>query len=284
MRKVLQEWYVCPRDNKLGQLHGLKEVLLENGSMNRRFEMPCFDLIPDHRGKADRAKRYHSFRDLSELKLFPKESMIYESHQNMWMDIGFETRESDGRLSYRMLQRGDSYIGNFMLLLSGQMGAGATQNVTGYGFKDVANVAITATTGNTAAVLACAGTAGSGGNNQATLVGNAGMQVGTGTTANSGQLYQLAQIIANTSLTYGGEGTGITNYISPTTTYAENRNFANITGVPITVNEVAMYFMGEVNGAALIVMGIRDVNAAGLVTINAGANSTGTYTLGVTTS
>jgi len=181
-------------------------------------------------------------------------------------------RDDSNRIIRRISQPGHSFLTQFYLYEVGFALSPYGSEGTTYAITDTSNTARTMPgTGNAGSGLGHAGYFGSTAAGAGT--NTYGIQVGTGSTANSSATYALASLIAN------GSGAGQLNYgasaaSAATSTLVYSRTVTNNSGGSITINEAGvtiLYFCYGDTGRSFLI--IRDVLGTPIVLGN-GNNTT----------
>lgn len=157
-------------------------------------------------------------------------------------------------------KRSESYVQQFLQLMLVQMGM--------IGATGVANIR---DTGNTLRTVKCPrnGNYGTFRCDAAATVVTYGLIIGTGSTAPTITDYHIETIIAHATMNYSLMTFGAAASDATTSQMTLTRNFANVSGGGVTVNEVAAYVMGEDTGEAQrFFMILRDVIAGGILVPN----------------
>jgi len=246
--------------------------------VGREYYLSCYDvedLPPEEarNGTLPFRKVHHRVSDLGELE----EVKITRTKPNAEVFLHVYNYDDEDRLTQRLIQRSDSFLPNFMGMLYSQMnspyngsgtsGSGPNTGGTSEPFIDKYSNYINAEGFAT---------------NDASGDATYGLQVGTGTAANSTSTYALASQIVNGTgsgqLSYGSHsyswGTGATSTIV-------ERPFSNGSGASITVSEVGLAFKSNSSGYDFIMT--RDVLSSS-VTIANGGNANFQYTISITVS
>jgi len=282
---LLHRYFICPYCGNISRLFAVNEFYGEDGSVvGREYYLSCYDvedLPPEEarNGTLPFRKIHHRASDLGELK----EVAVKETGDNVEVFLHAYNYDARGHMIQRLIQRSDSFLPNFIGMLysqldaqyngSGTSGSGPNTsnsdaafigqyiyNATGAGYYlDITWVFCT---------------------NDSSGDASYGIQVGTGTAANSTSTYALASQIANGTgsgqLSYGSHSynwsTGVTSTIVA-------RSFSNGSGASITVSEVGLVW--ESNGNAFIM--IRDVLSSSFTVAN-GASFVVQYTISITVS
>jgi len=289
MREMLKDWYICPICNKTSQLFAVNEQVMMNGKVFKQYFLSCYDLVPDHLGRPKMSKQHHWVPSLKYLT--PVKNILHACNMELFLSI--ETRQKNGKITQRLMQRSDSYVSNFIGILSSYLAYGGANNV----FNATSNIYSYLTTTNitTTAVTAVAGLYNTYGANLSFDV-NAGtgsvafgMAVGTGTTANTPQTGALASPIGNGTaagqLQYQATTMGPGAISGSTTSTVASRAFGNGSGgAGVTISEVGLFSATyNASGTQLVSLIIRDVLATSVSVAN-GVTATATYTISITTS
>lgn len=200
---------------------------------------------------------------------------------NQETHLTFETFDYSGEQTEQFTQWGRSFLLQYYLFTSSVQNTAYGTGAGVIAIKDTANVARSipiATSASSALMCIAAPVA----------TTTYGLVVGTDTTANTATQVALNTLIANGvgagQLSYGVTALSSASGSTPCQ-YTMARNLANGSAAPIIVNEAGVYFSGAYAGPTQDYWAIiRDVNSGGLVTINNGSNTTGTYTLSYTIS
>jgi len=274
---LLHRYFICPYCGNISRLFAVNEFYGEDGSVvGREYYLSCYDvedLPPEEarNGTLPFRKVHHRVSDLGELR----EVAVKETGDNIEMFLHAHSYDARGRLTQGLIQRSDSFLPNFMGMLysqlnapyggSGTRGSGPTTSGANQIFID-----------DYGAYASDEWLTTNGGSGDASY----GIQVGTGTAANSTSTYALASQIAN------GTGSGQLSYGSNsyswsagTTSTIVIRSFINNSGGSITVSEVGLVW--ESNGYDFIM--IRDVLSSS-VTIANGVSFVAQYNISITVS
>jgi len=282
MREMLKDWYICPICNKTSQLFAVNEQVMMNGKVFKQYFLSCYDLVPDHLGRPKMSKQHHWVPSLK--YLMPAKNIILHAC-NMELFLSIETKQKDGKIAQRLMQRSDSYVSNFIGLLSSFLNGGqlnASSSIYSYlNSQNTTTTAITAVAGLAGSTSSGVGLGVNAGNGS---VSN-GMAVGTGTTANTPQRGALASPIGSGTaagqLEYQVTTMGPGAISGSTTSTTVSRAFGNGSGGTVTINEVGLF--ASSNGTTNTSLIIRDVLATSVSVAN-GVTATGTYTISITTS
>jgi len=289
---LLHRYFICPYCGNISRLFAVNEFYGEDGSVvGREYYLSCYDvedLPPEEarNGTLPFRKVHHRVSDLGELK----EVTVKETGDNVEVFLHAYNYDARGHLTQRLMQRSDSFLPNFVGMLYSQFNAQYNGNGTsGSGpntsYSSAAFISsysmLDASWSITVYITDVFSTNDSSGD------ASYGLQVGTGTTANSTSTYALASQIANGTgsgqLSYGSHSyswsTGLTS-----TTVA--RSFSNGSGASITVSEVGLVW--ESGGTSFLTdsntyIMIRDILSSS-VTIANGGFTTFQYTISITVS
>ena len=290
MREMLKDWYICPICNKTSQLFAVNEEVMMNGKVFKQYFLSCYDLVPDHLGRPKMSKQHHWVPSLK--YLMPVTNILHTCNMELFLSV--ETKQKNGRIAQRLMQRSDSYVSNFIGFLSSFLSStggssGTVLNAASsiYSYLSSTNITTTTVTAVSgldnawSSYISLSANAGTGG------LGN-GMAVGTGTTANTPQTGALASPIGNGTgageLQYQATTMGPGAISGSTTSTLESRAFGNGSGGTVTINEVGLFglnFPGTTTGYPSLI--IRDVLATSVSVAN-GVTATATYTISITTS
>ena len=277
---LLHRYFVCPHCGNISRLFAVDEFYGEDGGVvGREYYLSCYDvedLPPEEarNGTLPFRKVHHRVSSLAELE----EVKITRTKPNVEVFLHVYNYDAEGRLTRRLIQRSDSFLPNFLGMLSSQMscqyGSGGT-SASGPNTSN-ASVAFIDSYSNYASWEMFATSAPSGN-------ANYGIQVGTGTAANSTTTYALASQIPNGTgsgqLSYGSSGT---SWSAGSTSATVVRAFSNSSGASVTVSEVGLVWESNPSGPYNFIM-IRDVLSSS-VTIANGGNTTFQYTISITVS
>jgi hypothetical protein len=277
---LLHRYFICPYCGNISRLFAVNEFYGEDGSVvGREYYLSCHDvedLPPEEarNGTLPFRKVHHRVSDLGELR----EVAVKETGDNIEVFLHVYNRDAEGRLTQRLIQRSDSFLPNFVGMLYSQYtcsyGGGGT---SGSGPNTAGTNAAFIDNYNTYFINESFTTADGSGD------ASYGIQVGTGTTANSTSTYALSALIAN------GTGSGQLSYGSHSYSWSTGgtstivaRPFSNSSGASITVSEVGLVWESNTSGPYSFIM-IRDVLSSS-VTIASGGNTTFQYTISITVS
>ena len=287
---LLHRYFICPYCGNISRLFAVNEFYGEDGSVvGREYYLSCYDvedLPPEEarNGTLPFRKVHHRVSDLGELK----EVKITRTKPNVEVFLHAYNYDAMGRLTQRLIQRSDSFLPNFIGMLYSQFDVpynGSSSSGSG------------PNTSNSSAAFE-GGPIGSGSGtiyfsnylfctNASSGDASYGLQVGTGTTANSTSTYALASQIANGTgsgqLSYGSHSY---NWATGATSTTVARPFSNNSGASITVAEVGLVWKSggtsfSTDGNDFIM--IRDVLSSS-VTIANGGSTTFQYTISITVS
>jgi hypothetical protein len=276
---LLHRYFICPYCGNISRLFAVNEFYGEDGSVvGREYYLSCYDvedLPPEEarNGTLPVRKVHHRVSNLDELR----EVTVKETGDNVEVFLHVYNYAAGDHLTQRLIQRSDSFLPNFLGMLcsqfscsyngSGTSRSGPNTSGTNENFVD----SWTSTTG-----VEFFST------NASTGDASYGIQVGTGTAANSTSTYALASQIAN------GTGSGQLSYGSHAYSWATGststivaRLFMNNSGASITVSEVGLVWKSNSSGYDFIM--IRDVLSSS-VTIAGGGSTTFQYTISITVS
>jgi len=235
---LLHRYFICPYCGNISRLFAVNEFYGEDGSVvGREYYLSCHDvedLPPEEarNGTLPFRKIHHRVSDLGELR----EVAVKETGDNIEVFLHMYNYDVRGHLAQRLIQRSDSFLPNFVGMLYSQMncpyggsgtsGSGPNTGGASGAFIDNYN--------NNIDLEGFATNDGSGDSSY-------GIQVGTGTTANSTSTYALAAQIAN------GTGSGQLSYGSHSYNWSTGgtstnviRTFINNSGASITISEVGL--------------------------------------------
>jgi len=273
---LLHRYFICPYCGNISRLFAVNEFYGEDGSVvGREYYLSCYD-VEDlsseeaRNGTLPFRKIHHRVSDLGELE----EVKITRTKPNAEVFLHVHNRDAEGRLIQRLIQRSDSLLPNFLGMLYSQMNSKYNSGGTSGSGPNTSNTNSafigTYATGNWVLIFAT---------NDSSGDASYGIQVGTGTTANSTSTYALSAQIANGTgsgqLSYGTH-----NYVWSTgsTSTTAARSFSNSSGASVTVSEVGLVF-----GANSNFIMARDVLSSP-VTIANGGSTTFQYTISITVS
>jgi hypothetical protein len=285
---LLHRYFICPYCGNISRLFAVNEFYGEDGSVvGREYYLSCYDvedLPPEEarNGTLPFRKVHHRVSDLGELK----EVKITRTKPNVEVFLHAYNYNAEGHLTQRLIQRSDSFLPNFLGMLYSQMNAPYNGSGTSGSGPD--------TRGTNEPFINGYTSSGSGSYVQYISIngfttnapgGTAsyGIQVGTGTAANSTSTYALASQIANGTgsgqLSYGTHGY---NWSTGSTLTAVARSFTNSSGASITISEVGLVW--ESNwGSSYNFMMIRDVLSSSVTIANNGS-ATFQYTISIAVS
>ncbi|MFP3208211.1 MAG: hypothetical protein RXR82_00345 [Nitrososphaeria archaeon] len=277
---LLHRYFICPYCGNISRLFAVNEFYGEDGSViGREYYLSCYDvedLPPEEarNGTLPFRKVHHRVSDLGELR----EVAVKETGDNVEVFLHAHSRDAKGSLAQRLIQRSDSFLPNFIGMLYSQMNCpfgGSGTSGSGPNTSNTSEQFINAYDSYSSSEGMFATNDGSGD-------ASYGIQVGTGTAANSTSTYALASQIAN------GTGSGQLSYGSHSYTWSTGststtvaRAFSNSSGASITVSEVGLVWESNTNGYSFIM--IRDVLSSS-VTIANGGSATFQYTISITVS
>jgi len=273
---LLHRYFICPYCGNISRLFAVNEFYGEDGSVvGREYYLSCYDvedLPPEEarNGTLPFRKIHHRVSDLAELR----EVAVKETGDNIEVFLHVYNYDSEGRLTQRLIQRSDSFLPNFIGGLYSQMdssyggsgtsGSGPNTSGTNEPFIDDYSKLLSLEGFNT---------------NDGSGDASYGIQVGTGTAANSTSTYALASQIANGTgsgqLSYGSHSY---NWSTGSTSTTVARTFSNSSGASITVSEVGLVWKS--NSTFLM---IRDVLSSSVVISN-GGSFTVNYVISITVS
>jgi len=274
---LLHRYFICPYCGNISRLFAVDEFYGEDGSVvGREYYLSCYDvedLPPEEarNGTLPFRKVHHRVSDLGELR----EVAVKETGDNIEVFLYVYNRDAEGSLTQRLIQRSDSFLPNFVGMLYSQMDAPHLGNGTSGSGPN---------TSNTNGAFMSAYTNGDGleGFNTNASSGDVsyGIQVGTGTTANSTSTYALSAQIAN------GTGSGQLSYgphayswsAGSTSTSVSRGPFINNSGASITVSEVGLVWKSNDSGYAFLM--IRDVLSSSFTVAN-GSSFVAQYTISI---
>jgi hypothetical protein len=277
---LLHRYFICPYCGNISRLFAVNEFYGEDGSVvGREYYLSCHDvedLPPEEarNGTLPFRKVHHRVSSLAELE----EVRITRIKPNVEVFLHMYNRDAGGHLIQRLIQRSDSFLPNFVGMLYSQMDApyyiGSGTSGSGPNTSGTSAVFIDNYVNNINVEGFCT--------NDGSGDASYGIQVGTGTAANSTSTYALAAQIAN------GTGSGQLSYGSHTYSWSTGgtstivaRAFYNSSGASITVSEVGLVFKSNSSGYDFIMT--RDVLSSS-VTIANGGNTTFQYTISITVS
>ena len=284
---LLHRYFVCPHCGNISRLFAVNEFYGEDGSVvGREYYLSCHDvedLPPEEarNGTLPFRKVHHRVSSLAELE----EVKITRTKPNVEVFLHAHNYDAEGRLTRRLIQRSDSFLPNFLGMLCSQMESqyatgtvtscsGPNTGNTSSAFIDSYNQYINAE------MLATGAPSGN---------ANYGIQVGTGTAANSTTTYALASQIPNGTgsgqLSYGS---GAASWSAGSTSTTAVRTFSNSSGASVTVSEVGLVWASNFSctgtgGTPCYFIMIRDVLSSP-VSIANGGNTTFQYTISITVS
>jgi len=285
---LLHRYFICPYCGSISRLFAVNEFYGEDGGVaDREYYLSCYnveDLPPEEarNGTLPFRKVHHRVSDLGELE----EVKITRTKPNVEVFLHVYNYDAGGHLTQRLIQRSDSFLPNFLGMLYSQMDApygGYGTSGSGPNTGGANNVFINSYTylnSGYSVMLAQEIFATNDGSGDASY----GIQVGTGTAANSTSTYALASQIANGTgsgrLSYGSHS--YTSWSTGMTSTTVTRSFSNGSGASITVSEVGLVWASNYNGPYDFLM-IRDVLSSS-VTITNGGGTTFQYTISITVS
>jgi len=276
---LLHRYFICPYCGSISRLFAVNEFYGEDGSVvGREYYLSCHDVEDLPPGEARNGtlpfrKIHHRVSDLEELE----EVKITRTKPNVEVFLHAYNYNARGHLAQRLIQRSDSFLPNFVGMLYSQMDApynasgtsGSGPNTGGASGAFIDNYFYNVNMEGFDT-------------NDSSGDASYGIQVGTGTAANSTSTYALAAQIAN------GTASGQLSYGSHTYSWATGgtstivaRAFSNSSGASITVSEVGLVWKSGA-GPYLFMM-IRDVLSSS-VTIASGGATTFQYTISITVS
>ncbi|MFP3208210.1 MAG: hypothetical protein RXR82_00340 [Nitrososphaeria archaeon] len=278
---LLHRYFICPYCGNISRLFAVNEFYGEDGRVvGREYYLSCYDvedLPPDEarNGTLPLRKVHHRVSDLGELE----EVRITRTKPNVEVFLHAYNYDAGGRPTQRLIQRSDSFLPNFIGMLYSQMNApydgsgtsGSGPNIGGTNEAFINNYTGVHPNENIFATNDGSGDA------------SYGIQVGTGTAANSTSTYALASQIAN------GTGSGQLYYGSHSYTWSTGstntivtRTFINQSGASITVSEVGLVWESNYDGPYAFLM-IRDVLSSSFTVAN-GGSFVAQYTISITVS
>jgi len=282
---LLHRYFICPYCGNISRLFAVNEFYGEDGSIvGREYYLSCYDvedLPPEEarNGTLPFRKIHHRVSDLGELE----DIKITRTNPNVEVFLHAYNYDAEGHLTQRLIQRSDSFLPNFLGMLYSQLECpynGSATSGSGPNTSNSNNVFIGDYTGST--YVPCqedfAINAGSGD-------ASYGIQVGTGTTANSTSTYALAALIANGTasgqLSYGSNSTA---WSTGSTSATVARLFSNSSGASITISEVGLVckFLNGSDATDTFLM-IRDVLSSS-VSVATSGSTTLQYTISITVS
>ena len=274
---LLHRYFICPYCGNISRLFAVNKFYGEDGRVvGREYYLSCYDvegLPPEEAGNGTLPFRkvHHRVSDLGELE----EVKITRTKPNVEVFLHVYNYDAGGHLTQRLIQRSDSFLPNFLGMLysqltinwsslTGTIGSGPT---TSGSSQSLTSYSVTVSYGIFAT-------------NDSSGDASYGIQVGTGTAANSTSTYALASQIAN------GTSSGQLSYESNSYSWSTGgtstvvaRAFSNSSGASITVSEVGLVWKS--NGSTFMM--IRDVLSSS-VTIADGGAATFQYTISITVS
>ena len=278
---LLHRYFICPYCGNISRLFAVNEFYGEDGSViGREYHLSCYDvedLPPEEarNGTLPFRKVHHRVSDLGELR----EVAVKETGDNVEVFLHVYNYNAGGRLTQRLIQRSDSFLPNFSGMLYSQF----TCPFNGYGASGSGpttsganEVFINDYYGWLEVEAFCT--------NDSSNDSSYGIQVGTGTAANSTSTYALAAQIPNGTtsgqLVYGLHSYSWSTGATSTIVY---RLFSNSSDASITVNEVGLVWASNYSGNPYRFIMLRDVLSSP-VTIANGASTTFQYTISITVS
>ena len=278
---LLHRYFICPYCGNVSRLFAVNEFYGGDGSVvGREYYLSCYDaegLPPEEarNGTLPFRKVHHRVSDLGELE----EVKITRTKPNVEVFLHAYNYDARGHLAQRLIQRSDSFLPNFVGMLYSQLntpynGNGTSGSGTTTSNASAAFIDSYSTSANTLEMLAT---------NDSSGDASYGIQVGTGTAANSTSTYILASQIAN------GTGSGQLSYgphnyswsTGGTSTVVSRGPFINNSGASITVSEVGLVW--ESNGTGYPFLMIRDVLSSSFTVAN-GGSFVAQYTIAITVS
>jgi hypothetical protein len=278
---LLHRYFICPYCGNISRLFAVNEFYGEDGSVvGREYYLSCYDvedLPPEEarNGTLPFRKVHHRVSDLGELR----EVAVKETGDNIEVFLHAYNYTAEGHLTQRLIQRSDSFLPNFLGMLYSQMNApyngsgtsGSGPNTSGTNEPFINNYTGVQMADESFTTNAPGGTA------------SYGIQVGTGTAANSTSTYALASQIAN------GTGSGQLSYGSHSYSWSTGgvsavatRLFINNSGASVTMSEVGLAFASNSSGPYYFIM-LRDVLSSSFTVAN-GASFVAQYTISITVS
>ena len=287
---LLHRYFICPYCGNISRLFAVDEFYGEDGRVvGREYYLSCYDVedLPSEEarnGTLPFKKIHHRVSDLGELR----EVMVKETGDNVEVFLHVYNYDAGDHLTQRLIQRSDSFLPNFLGMLYSQIdtqyNSGGTGGPSGSGPN---------TGGTSEALISNYDTADNyimiSGEIFATNDGSGdasyGIQVGTGTAANSTSTYALVTLIANGTgsgrLSYGSHSY---NWSTGMTSTTVTRSFSNGSGASITVSEVGLVWSSYGgSGAQYNFMMIRDVLSSSFTVANGGSFNV-QYTIAITVS
>jgi len=283
---LLHRYFICPYCGNISRLFAVDEFYGEDGSVvGREYYLSCYDvedLPPEEarNGTLPFRKIHHRVSDLGGLR----EVAVKETGDNVEVLLHVYNRDVDGNPTQRLIQRSDSFLPNFIGMLYSQFDVQYNDSGTSGSGPNTSGASATLEGGPIyinsnptnfylSNELFCT--------NDSAGDASYGMQVGTGTAANSTSTYALASQIANGTgsgqLYYGSHSYVI--WSAGSTSTVVSRSFTNSSGASITVSEVGLVW--ESNGNTFIM--IRDVLSSSFTVANDGLFNV-QYTISITVS
>lgn len=161
----------------------------------------------------------------------------------------------DGKVTEKRVLKSKSFVRQFLELLWVQ--AFPIPEVVTYSVRDTGNILRAIC--ESGFIFAC---------NAAAADVTLGIIIGTGAVAPTINDYVIGTIIPNATMNYGGVTFGTPASDATTSQFTITRNFANVSGGAVTVNEIALYVKGYKYNTAYYFMTIRDVIAGGIAVPN----------------
>ena len=279
---LLHRYFICPYCGNISRLFAVNEFYGEDGGVaGREYYLSCYDvedLPPEgaRNGTLPFRKIHHRVSDLGELE----EVRITRTKPNVEVFLHAYNYDAGDHLTQRLIQRSDSFLPNFLGMLYSQMTnacesggtSGSGPNTSGTSEPYINNYS----TPNNEETFAT---------NDASGDASYGIQVGTGTAANSTSTYALASQIANGTssgqLSYGSHS--YTQWTAGNTSTGVFRVFINNSGASITVSEVGLVFEVNYNYTYYDFIMIRDVLSSSFTVANGGSFNV-QYTIAITVS
>ena len=276
---LLHRYFVCPYCGNISRLFAVNEFYGEDGSvMGREYYLSCYDvedLPPEEarNGTLPFRKVHHRVSDMEELG----EVRITRTKPNVEVFLHAYNYDAGGRLIQRLIQRSDSFLPNFVGMLYSQMsfqynGSGTIGSGPNTGGSNTSFFDLPSTEAFYNEALAT---------NDSSGDASYGIQVGTGTAANSTSTYALASQIANGTgsgqLSYGSHS--YASWTAGNTSTNIYRTFINNSGASITISEVGLVTASH-PGKFMI---LRDVLSSSFTVANGGSFVV-QYTISITVS
>jgi len=160
-------------------------------------------------------------------------------------------KDKDGKVTDHRIMRSGSFVRQFLELL--WIEAFQIPEIAPYSVRDTANVLQAICESKWS--FAC---------NAAATDVTLGIIIGTGTVAPTINDYAIGTIIPHATMNYGAVAFGAPASDTTTSQFTITRNFANVSGATVTVNEIALYIKGYKYNVTYYFMAIRDVIAGGI--------------------